>query len=255
MPLFRTLLPSDAVAYAQGHDEGVQRAMALEGIPGDAQWLRTLLPCLCEWEARDQIGITLAPSGFFWHLEQTRCPCCKIDSPRFETKSQTFLMEHRRLAAWERNVLHLQQKSQQSLRSNRWERGGVVWASFSWPHRCSIATVSSAIQGGLFCRGEHVLPINTGPSLESGRMVGSTSRLPLPNTIFGRLLYLPNRAPHTRLICVHTPEQGPSTSCADVPQHLKSGLHPWCFGGVQMRVGLRWTSADVIEEHAPGREG
>ena len=36
--LLRTLPPSHAVAYAQGHDEGMQRAMAslLEGIPGDA---------------------------------------------------------------------------------------------------------------------------------------------------------------------------------------------------------------------------
>ena len=56
-------------------------------------------------------------------------------------------------------------------------------------------------------------------------MVGSTSRLQLP-----RLLYLPSRAPQTRLICVHTPEPGPATSFADVPRHLNSGSHPWCSG-------------------------
>ena len=66
-------------------------------------------------------------------------------------------------------------------------------------------------------------------------MVGSTSRLPLPSTTFGRPLYLPNRAPQTRLICVHTPEQEPATSCVDVPQHLNSGLHPWCFGRLCVR--------------------
>ena len=38
-------------------------------------------------------------------------------------------------------------------------------------------------------------------------MVGSTSRLPLPNTTFGRPWYLPNHAPQT-IIRVHTSEQG-----------------------------------------------
>ena len=42
-------------------------------------------------------------------------------------------------------------------------------------------------------------------------------------------------APQTRLICVHTPVQEPATSCVDVPQHLNSGLHPWCFGRLCVR--------------------
>ena len=59
------------------------------------------------------------------------------------------------------------------------------------------------------CLGElqlatRVLGSNTCLNLASGRMVGSTSRLPLPSTTFRRPFNLPNRAPQTRLICVHT---------------------------------------------------
>ena len=99
--------------------------------------------------------------------------------------------------------------------------------SFGWPHACWIAGVSGAVPIALLCSLEHVLRSNTCLSLASGRIVGNTSRL--PNTTFGRPLHLPSRA-RTRSICVHTPEPGTATSCADVALHMTSRSHFWCSG-------------------------
>ena len=156
----RTMPPSRSAEYAEGHDVGMQQAMEslLEGLPGDArhQEVATQIASLpSEWEASGSDQRHVWHRRLFGHLGQTRCPCCKTDSPRFQTKSQTFLMGHKE--------------------------------SFKQPHRCSIDRNGFVSRPGWRAlQGEHVLPINTGPSLESDRMVGSTSRLPLLNTIFGR---------------------------------------------------------------------
>ena len=81
--------------------------------------------------------------------------------------------------------------------ANRWE---AVWVSFSWPHACWIAG---------FCEPSRLVCL-ADRHFRSRGMVGSTSRLPLPNTTFGRPLYLPNHAPQTRLIYV--PHSGAGTS-------------------------------------------
>ena len=204
----RTMPPSRSAEYAAGHDVGMLLAWnrcwkGCQATPVSKKWPRRLLHCPCEWEALGSDRRHVWHRRLFGHLGQTRCPCCKIDSHRFQTKSQTFLMGHRRQAAWE---------------------------SFNQLHRCLIAMVLSNVQGGAHCREEHVLPINTGLSLESGRMVGSTSRLPLPNTIFGRRLCLPNHVPPTRPIFVLIRERDPATFCAVVPQDLSSRFSPRCSG-------------------------
>ena len=107
---------------------------------------------------------------------------------------------------------------------------GTVWVIFTWRHARWTAVVLGAVPIGLPCRQEHLLRSNTCLSLASGRMVGSTSRLSLPSTTFGRPSYLPNHAPRTRPIYVHTSEQGPVTFCAGVLLHLNSGSYPWCSG-------------------------
>ena len=95
---------------------------------------------------RDQIDVTHG-TVLFGHLGQTRCPCCKTDSPRFQTKSQTFLMG---TGAW---LL------------------GRISKRFRQPSKVAH------MAGGAHPPHQH------GPS--------RTSRLPLPNTIFGRRLHLP----------------------------------------------------------------
>ena len=50
------------------------------------------------------------------------------------------------------------------------------------------------------------------PNLASGNTGGSTMRLPLPNTIFGRPWCCHLRAQQIRLTCRHTQDQGPALS-------------------------------------------
>ena len=57
------------------------------------------------------------------------------------------------------------------------------------------------------------------PNHVSGSMAGSTSRLPLSNTTFGRPLYWPSHLPRTRLICVPTRDMGPAVFSAVAPPH------------------------------------
>ena len=67
-----------------------------------------------------------------------------------------------------------------------------VWGSCK-KHPTWTTVVSLGVQHGKTC-----VEIRTKPSPVSGRTVGSTSRLPLLNTISGRPLYSLNRAPLTR---------------------------------------------------------
>ena len=135
----RTIPPSRSAECAVGHDVGMLQAMesVLEGLPGATQ---ISLPM-----RMGGLGIRsasrLAPSAF-WASWADALPMLQDRLPSIsKPKSQTFLMGHRRQAAWE---------------------------SFKQPHRCSIATVSSAVQGGRALQGSTSSP-STDPSLESGR--------------------------------------------------------------------------------------
>ena len=64
----------------------------------------------------------------------------------------------------------------------------------------------------------------------SGSMAGSTSRLPLSNTTFGRPLYWPSHLPRTRLICVPTRDMGPAVFSAVAQPHRNSRFSLHCSG-------------------------
>ena len=112
----RTLPPSHAVAFAQGHDEGMQRAMAslLEGMPGDAHQQAVAQDIASLPMRMGGLGIRSASRlalAAFWASWADALP-----------------MLEKRLPTCSRN--------HNNPGGNRW---GAVWASVSWPHACWIA--------------------------------------------------------------------------------------------------------------------
>ena len=107
------------------------------------------------------------------------------------------------------------------------------------------------------------------PNQVSGSMAGSTSRLPLSNTTFGRPLYLPSHLPRTRLICVPTQDMGPAVFSAVAQPYRNSRFSLHCSGRLCWRgcvspcrslkqsasVVLGWTGAGATGQHAHGQGG
>ena len=65
-------------------------------------------------------------------------------------------------------------------------------------------------------------------SLASGITAGSTIRLPVPNTNFGRRWCLPSRVLQTRPTCDRTPDHVPARCCMGPPLQQSSACSPSC---------------------------
>ena len=66
-------------------------------------------------------------------------------------------------------------------------------------------------------------------SLASGITAGSTIRLPVPNTNFGRRWCLPSRVLQTRPTCDRTPDHVPARCCMGPPLQQSSSVQPLLF--------------------------
>ena len=117
-------LPSHSAESAEGHDVGMQQAESLlERLPSDAcqQEVTQIVSLPMRMEG---LGIRstsrMAPSAF-WASWADALPMLQDRPPSISNQIADVLNGHRRLAAWE---------------------------NFKPSHKCSIATVSSAVQSG-----------------------------------------------------------------------------------------------------------
>ena len=186
--VLRTVPPRQCAGYACGHDFGMQRTMEalLVRFPGSsaqvemAQHITTLPMRMGGLGLRS--AMRTAP-GAYWaswvdalHMLQQRLPQ---------------LTGH--------VVHHL---------SHPMHR--VVSASCRSQHPSWTVTGSSLVPVGTCCGEASDLDPPRSWSQASGITAGSTARLPVPNTTFGRRWCLPSRVLQTRPICDHTPDHAPA---------------------------------------------
>ena len=169
----RTMPPSRAAEYAEGHDVGMQQAMKslLEGMSGDAR----------------QQGVATQASG-----------------------SDRRHVWHRRLflASWADALPMLQDRLPSMFKPNRrrswWGTGAWLLGRASNSQRFRQPS-----RVGAHCRGEHLLPTNTGPSpgewLHGWQYFASSAS--------EHRLYLSNHVPPTRPISVLIRERDRGTFC------------------------------------------
>ena len=98
-------------------------------------------------------------------------------------------------------------------------------------------------------------------SLVSGSMAGSTTRLPLPSSTFGRRWCLLSHAPQTKPIFVHILAQGPVQFCTELLLLPSSKWHLSCFApcfwkdfGCQCRSRTHDASVVSPSTHRPATE-
>ena len=102
-------------------------------------------------------------------------------------------------------------------------------------------------QHGKSCaRARDLLFLLSAPNQVTGSMAGSTTRLPLPNSTFGRRWYLLSRSLLTRLTCALILAQLPARCCTELHQDLSFKLAPDLFQTLvleRMRLPLQVSEA------------